>query len=179
MTPKQLQKWERRVGHLAFIRDKLNEATSANSPDGFTRLPPKEAIEFIARHVLPPGPDDKFRRCAILRILMTSHRRIEWTPAVFEALTNVVVPLREVPLQSMMMCAESAFKLSSDEVVSAIRNEAALDPKRRAIFDTMKAGDRSKNYYVMLKATPGVSRACARYLNRALAKQCAKPSGPT
>ncbi len=60
-------------------------------------------------------------------------------------------------------------------MVSAIRKEAALDLKRRPLFDSMAPSDEAA-YTQLYEATPAVRRASARYLSRALAKIFSKPS---
>lgn len=176
MTPTERER--RRLDALRFIGEQMDRATKIRLPGGPVRLSSQEAIDFIARHVPAPGPDDKPQRFALLRIFTINRAWVEWTPAVYEALVNLNIQAREPVLQSMMMCAESAFKLSSQEVVSAICTEAALDPKRRPLFDHLDAEDET-TYNKMLDATPGLRRACARYLCRAITKQFSKPTGPS
>jgi len=172
-----IEREQRRLEALRFIGEQMNIATRMMSPEGPIRLSAQEAIEFIARHVPEPGQDDKYRRHAILRVLSVSHHWIEWTPAAYEALINVALPLRVSSLGDMFHCAKGAFKMSAQEVVSAICSEAALDPKRRKEFDAFNDKD-IVTYDEMRQATPGLQRACARYLCRSIHKNFAKPAGP-
>lgn len=148
-------------------------ATKRWEPGGPVSLSEREALDFIARNMPAPGPDDKYQRYALLKIF--AFASVEWTPTVFQALVDVGVPLREPDLDSLLTCARLGFKLSAEEVVSAIRNEAALDPKRRPLFDSIGSSDEAA-YIQLSDATAGVRRASARYLSKALTKKFSKPS---
>lgn len=172
-----IERERRRLEALRYIGEQFRTTTQMSSPDGPIRLSAREAIEFIGRHLPEPGTDDKYRRHAILRVLSVSHHWIEWTPAVYEALINVALPLRVSSLGDMFHCAKGAFKMSAQEVVSAICSEAALDPKRRREFDAFDDKDIA-TYNEMRQATPGLQRACVRYLCRSIHKNFAKPAAP-
>ena len=172
-----IEREQRRLEALRFIGEQMHIATRMGLPEGPIRLSAQEAIDFIARHVPKPEQDDKYRRHAILRVLSVSHRWIEWTPTVYEALINVALPLRVSSLGDMLHCAKGAFKMSAQEVVSAICSEAALDPKRRAEFDAFNDTDIA-TYDKMRQATPGLQKACVRYLCRSIHKKFANPAGP-
>ena len=141
-----IEREQRRLDRLRFIREQMYVATKRREPGGPVALSAQEALDFIARNVPAPGPDDKYQRSAILKTFAIAS--VEWTPAVYQALVDVGVQVREPDLRSLLTCAERGFKLSAKEVVSAIRKEAALDPKRRPLFDSM--GFRDEAAYTQL-----------------------------
>ncbi len=173
-----LQGERRTVEAQNFIGQQFDIATKRALPGGPLRLSAQEAIDFITRHVPAPGPDDKHQRAALLRTFTHNRDLVDWTPAVYEALVNVAVEVREPSLQRIMLCARWVFKLSSEEVVSAIRTEAALDPKRRPMFNGLNSSD-EETYNHLRRATPALRRASARYLCRAITKQFSKSAGPS
>ncbi len=92
-----IEREQRRLDRLRFIREQMYVATKRREPGGPVPLSAQEALDFIARNcqhlVLTISINERYSEDIRYRI-------DEWTPAVYQALVDVAVQVREPDLAS-------------------------------------------------------------------------------
>jgi hypothetical protein len=173
-------KYDESLLALYLLSDELQTAVDHCTEIEGRPLSAQEAIDFISRHAPPPGTPGSQKRRHIVNCFssLTDGSRIEWTPALYEALVNVAEPAHLTPALALISRAQYAFKMTWEEIAASICSEAALDPKRHPKFDEMKTMDH-QTFCELLDSTGKVRRSLPRYLSRAIAKRFAKPSQPS
>ena len=172
-------KYDESLLALYLLSDELHAAVDHCTEIEGRPLSAQEAIDFISKHAPPPGTPGTEKRKNIVNCFSSlTGARIEWTPALYEALVNVAEPANLMPAHSLILRAQFAFKMTWEEVAASICSEAALDPKRHPKFDGLKTMD-NQTFYELLNSTAKVRRSLPRYLSRAIAKRFAKPSQPS